>query len=577
MLAKIKHNPILLFGIISLLYLFIILPLLGIGPVGGSSEAREGQVTWKILTASSWQERVLPHRNGLVPSKPPLYHWLSAVVAKAHGSADEFAIRAVSAGSAAMLLFVSMLLAFRLCQKQNPRVALEVALLSALVLATTYGFARMAREARVDMLFSLFVVAAVCPILSEIEFGKSLKKDSYDKAFFLFFLFSGLACLAKGPLGLVLPASMIFFCLTYAHGLADASKLCFKPRVAWVVFLDLALAWYALALMLGGQAFLDRQLIFENVARFRGGDFVNSKPWWFYFNSLLHSALPYCLILVLLIFKSRHRLNQNRYQNLALICFLVGFVFFSASSGKRHSYLLPLFPALSIYVAWGMNEFFTSFSQFTKASLRKLVWNMEGLVPFIALTLMVALEIATQPWNLNQPILRASQNFLSAHFVWLQTCMLVLLLVSTLVQRFFYRTKLSLSVNCGVAVGLGYLLIFLGMGVKADLKQFKVFATQINSQLESAADLYVVKAPREEFFDPIFYYLKREVKLQSTKNPNLPENSLVLARLSWLESSTYNDRAEILSKFKSVPEVQAGTDRDTLVLFRAHLNSSKQS
>src|ERR1044071_6720919 len=46
-------------------------------PIWQHGEAREGLVVWGIVHNNEW---ILPFRNGELPSKPPLFHWLAAVV-----------------------------------------------------------------------------------------------------------------------------------------------------------------------------------------------------------------------------------------------------------------------------------------------------------------------------------------------------------------------------------------------------------------------------------------------------------------------------------------------------------------
>ena len=75
-----KHKPIsdLSIAFLFSLSLFLVfLPLLSVAVIGSSTEAREVHIAKLMFETGDW---VLPLRNGLVPSKPPLFHWLTATI-----------------------------------------------------------------------------------------------------------------------------------------------------------------------------------------------------------------------------------------------------------------------------------------------------------------------------------------------------------------------------------------------------------------------------------------------------------------------------------------------------------------
>ena len=77
---------------------------LGNAPFFDKQEPREALVVWEINHSGNW---ILPMRNGNeIPSKPPLYHWLAALVSQAVNELDEFTVRFPSAffGTAGVLL-----------------------------------------------------------------------------------------------------------------------------------------------------------------------------------------------------------------------------------------------------------------------------------------------------------------------------------------------------------------------------------------------------------------------------------------------------------------------------------------
>src|SRR5688500_19331424 len=115
----------------------------------------------------------------------------------------------------------------------------------------------------------------------------------------------------------------------------------------------LAMGWYVVAVTRGGEGFFDRQILQENLSRFAGGS-GHSHPIYYYISYLFTQSMPWGLFLRVFLwdlFSSSVRANEN-----ALFLkrwFLVMFVFFSISVGKRAVYLLPVYPALALLLsAW---------------------------------------------------------------------------------------------------------------------------------------------------------------------------------------------------------------------------------
>src|SRR5262245_44589533 len=80
-----------LFLLCALLYLWG----LGAVPFYTKGEPREATVVWEIYTNGEW---ILPLRNGhIIPSKPPLFHWLGTITSFVWGDLTEWTIRLPSA------------------------------------------------------------------------------------------------------------------------------------------------------------------------------------------------------------------------------------------------------------------------------------------------------------------------------------------------------------------------------------------------------------------------------------------------------------------------------------------------
>jgi 4-amino-4-deoxy-L-arabinose transferase-like glycosyltransferase len=124
-----------------------------------------------------------------------------------------------------------------------------------------------------------------------------------------------------------------------------------------ILTLLVGVGWYAIALTRGGEGFMDRQLLQENIERFAGGS-GHTHPVHYYVPYLFSQGLPWSLFLPFLLwdFFKQNLLPDDDTLFLKL-WFLVMFAFFSISMGKRPVYLLPLYPALSILMAvWSLSS-----------------------------------------------------------------------------------------------------------------------------------------------------------------------------------------------------------------------------
>src|SRR4030095_7687567 len=101
----------------------------------------------------------------------------------------------------------------------------------------------------------------------------------------------------------------------------------------------------------GGEGFVDRQIIQENLSRFAGGS-GHSHPPYYYVPYLFSLGIPWSLFLPLALWDwFKEGWSINRPAAFLKVWFLAIFVFFPIAMGKRPVYLLPLYPAVAILLA----------------------------------------------------------------------------------------------------------------------------------------------------------------------------------------------------------------------------------
>lgn len=330
-----------LFHVVVLLTLcgLLFFPSLPRIPFFNKGEPREALVVQEIFHHGNW---LFPLKRGEeIPSKPPLFHWFGALASLAWGEATETTVRFPSALFATLGVLVIYVLGRYLF---NPRTAFW----AGVILATSVGYQGEAISARVDMTLSFFVTLSLA--LFYLLYREVVRGELWRYAWYLLL---GISVLAKGPVGLVLPGMIIFGFVALRRRWDFLSELCFHKGL----FLTLAipLLWYGLALSRGGEDFVARQIVHENLARFfvygEGGS-GHQKPFYYYVPYLMLDGLPWSLFLPFVIYEGFRRkpFSQERLLLLSLWAGII-FVFFSLSAGKRSAYLLPLYPPLSLLIA----------------------------------------------------------------------------------------------------------------------------------------------------------------------------------------------------------------------------------
>ena len=354
-------------------------------------EAREALV---IAAMDQQKNLILPLRNGVdIPSKPPLFHWCALGFEKLLHQ-PELSFRLPSVCAAAVLVFLLYCFA---CPVLGP----TSAAFASLLLLSSLDFFRTAMVARVDMLFALWVVAAILALGEVVEDFVLLRRRNM-RALVLASCAIVLGVLTKGPAALVFPWLI-----------AGITLLCFVPlkEIPWKLAFAagsttafVSCLWYLAAYGIGGRAFLETQVMRENVARVVGMDeYHTGHAGAFYmpFLLLLLGLLPLSLMLPQLFValnKKRMLLKKPRIAYVAIWALFFP-VFFSFTASQRSVYLLQCIPAWVFLFVLGARELETFQTDAPRVArvMRILLQVVAGaIVALTALTVLIALI----PWFL---------------------------------------------------------------------------------------------------------------------------------------------------------------------------------
>jgi 4-amino-4-deoxy-L-arabinose transferase-like glycosyltransferase len=278
---------------------------------------------------------IVPHVNGAVTTdKPPLFFWAIALLSWVAGGVSSWTARLPSALAALATVALTLRLGRRLW---GPR---EGAL-AGLVLTVSFMVWDKARSAQIDALLCALIATA----LSAFELWRAGEARG-SSAGLLFWAAAGLAVLAKGPVGLLLPLGIALATLALDRRLRAWRD--FAPVTGPAVFAAVTGAWVAATLLWGGDYSVWGALREHFVDRAVHG-MHHVQPLWYYAGVLPVYLMPWSALLPPAVLAAGRRWSPGDRFLLVWVGFVV--LFFSVSTEKRDLYVLPAFPGFALLVA----------------------------------------------------------------------------------------------------------------------------------------------------------------------------------------------------------------------------------
>ena len=332
-----------------LLALFVCIYLLplGVRPLMEPDETRYGEVPREMIASGDW---IAPHLNGLrYFEKPPLGYWLNGLSILAFGE-NGFAIRLPSALSVG----VSALLIMLLIRRSAAREEIWAAPLAGFIFITCLEVVGVGTFSVLDsMLAATLTMTMACFFLA----SEAVRNSRRQRWLLVGAGVScGLAFLTKGFLALVVPALSLGAYLSWQRRWSDLWRLAWLPLFTATLT---ALPW-SLAIHNREPDFWNYFFWVEHVRRFLGGEQAqHQESFWAFVATAPAMFLPWAFVVPAAVLGLRNpALPQNTRQLIryCLAWFWLPFLFFSLSSGKLLTYILPCFPPFAILVSLGLVE-----------------------------------------------------------------------------------------------------------------------------------------------------------------------------------------------------------------------------
>ncbi len=312
-------------------------------PFAGPQEPLQAQLIQDTLLHRHWL--VAFDCYGMMNLKPPLYSWLSALIAEsAGGRVTEAIARDVSLLAAAALATVVLFWTMA-------NISRTAGLFAYGFLLGSYGFASFATVAITDMLMSFLLFSAYC-----IAYPATITRAPPGRAILAGILL-GLAVLTKGPVAIVLYAlAILLFMILTGQNPVNAWRNSWFWRVFLTAFL-VAVPWYVLAAREYGEQFIN--VVFaENLghAFSAASTYGTGPPHGISFIPirLIRAALPSAFMLIPLgVAAVLGCIHQSARKPLLFHLSMVIAVtlFFSFVHSVQSYYVLPALPGLAIVVS----------------------------------------------------------------------------------------------------------------------------------------------------------------------------------------------------------------------------------
>lgn len=346
-------NPRFHGWIVAVAAALVLLPRLGATPLWDDDEPKNAACSLAMLDDDDW---VVPRFDGhLRIEKPPLVNWLQ-IAGIALCGRNETGVRIGSA----LLTIGTCLLTWRLGMLlYGP----SVGLIAGLAMATCAWTAVAGRASTPDAPLTFFTTLALFLFAREAFHRRAVAgpaKLSLCAALSLGAV-GGAAVLAKGPIGLVIPAAA---CAAFAAIRAAAPPrptlmavvAGLRPLAVTTAFLGVAAPWYAWVTIRTNGEWLRGFILVHNMQRFAAPMEGHSGPLSYYPAVIGVGFFPWSIVLAAVavhaVWTTCVRESPGRSPMMLMVCWLASWIGILSMAGtKLPGYIWPAYPALAVATA----------------------------------------------------------------------------------------------------------------------------------------------------------------------------------------------------------------------------------
>ena len=459
-------------------------------------EGRYAEIPREMVASGDW---LTPRLNDLKYfEKPALQYWATAAAYEAFGQ-HQWTSRLWTALTGFFSLFVVMLTGRRLFGR-------DAGIIAGLVLGSSLLYSGMAHVNTLDMGVTTFMSLTLCAfLLAQHDAASARETRNWMR---VAWAAMGLAVLSKGLQGVVLPGAVVVLYTLIERDFAMWKKFHIVSGLA--IFLAITAPWF-IAVSLANPEFFQFFFVHEHFERFLTKAHRRFQPWWYFIPILLAGLLPWTLLAIDALTGAWRKQAAQRFQpkRMLLIWSTFIFLFFSASSSKLPSYILPIFPAIALLIGTRMTEM--PAMTIRPLTIRRFAW-LVGPMMLAAVTGLVIAPFLTRFASDEIP-----PELFEAYMPWVIVASLALgsgIVIALLVDRMGRRDCAALALAAG---GLGFAqLVLTGHDSFAPAQSAYHLVQRAKPEL---AMLKLLDRPQVPFYSVGFYeqtlpfYIKRTVTL----------------------------------------------------------------
>ncbi len=328
--------------LIVVFFLFFYLLPLGERPLTESDEPRYAEIPREMLASGDW---VVPQLNGLrYFEKPPLAYWLNAASIGLLGQ-NALAVRlpgALATGLTALLLYQ---FALRLFGRRG------AARWAALIYLSSLGVYAIGQAGIPDNPLTTLLTGGI------MAFWCGVHSERRERWWVLAGALFGLAFLVKGFLAGVVPALVLLPWMLWRRA---ASQLVAGALWVCATAVLVILPWALLVHLREGD-YWHYFIWVEHIQRFLSpASGQHAEPVYYFLLYLPLLFFPWITLLPAGLAGLKATLEQGEPKpdlRFLWLWLLMPFLFFSFSSGKLLTYILPCLPPLSLLLAYGLDRY----------------------------------------------------------------------------------------------------------------------------------------------------------------------------------------------------------------------------
>ncbi len=304
-----------------------------------------------------------------------------------------------------------------------------------------------------------------------------------------------LACsiLSKGLIGMALPGAVLVLYTLIQRDWGLWKRLHLISGMG--LFLLITVPWFV-AVSLANPEFFHFFFIHEHFERFLTKTHGRFHPWYYFVPILLLGILPWLTLIFESLWKSWKNDRDPGFQphRFLLIWAIFIYFFFSISSSKLPSYILPIFPALALLIG----------DLLVKLEARQIFWRMFPIV------ILAAIGLILSPFSVLFASDTVPLDLYEKYRLWIVSAAAIWLVGSALALSWMWRQQVRRSLILFAFTALiAFQFILSGHESLAPSNSSNYLAEQIKPHLKPDVPFYSVNM----YDQTLPYYLKRTFTL----------------------------------------------------------------